>query len=424
MRKFKGVLLFWLVWFQVIATAGTDFGQGGNVVMCKSSPTNNLSGYYSLDYLLTLNTKKPLAHITSWQQSIYNIRRVINEKLPEFLARFDQFQQNILNEDYSRTEIWERIAFELIPINDQDLHSTVRVPSNCRNGNEIEIVQTVVRQYRDFSGVNKTIFKYVPEIFDSLNGDRPLQLSFLIIHEWLWSVSDNVDRNRRIVRFMHSPEFYSLSRKELIEQLNGMGLDVQAIPKIVAVDGSGDFTTLDEALAKSRINDVIQIKPGRYVTRGAVIDKPLELVGLGRTDDIVIEGSGFSPALVVQVKGGETALIHNLTFQRVTTDPFQTGYWEVLSIQSGNPVIRDCRFGDDEPGNTRTAIYVTGTAEPTVIKNYFQNIRKAILLSDSSGGIYRQNTYRGNVTDIGEYSRGKPVIDEAPGTIIRKRNKF
>ncbi len=57
---------------------------------------------------------------------------------------------------------------------------------------------------------------------------------------------------------------------------------------IVAQDGSGDFTTISDAVAVAEDGDTVEIRPGTYV-EAVAIDKDITLAGDGPREEIVVE---------------------------------------------------------------------------------------------------------------------------------------
>ncbi len=56
---------------------------------------------------------------------------------------------------------------------------------------------------------------------------------------------------------------------------------------VVAADGSGDFSTIGEAVAAASDGDTVLVKPGEYA-EALVIDKDITVAGDGPREDIVI----------------------------------------------------------------------------------------------------------------------------------------
>jgi hypothetical protein len=206
------------------AHAGQEVGNGGDVLTCRPSADNSLEGLLSLDYVLTFDPGGPrIVPAASVAASLGRIRRNLKAKLPALEDLFVDFVDHLGNQDLGRRRIWEKAPFGLVELKDEDLASASRVPSNCREGGLIPIIQAVIRQAPSEPGT--IIYKYMEETVAELKRDRPLQLSFLLVHEWLWDVSDNVERNRRLVRYFHSEAFDDHSPQQARAYVRGLGLD-------------------------------------------------------------------------------------------------------------------------------------------------------------------------------------------------------
>lgn len=206
-------------------SAGGEVGNGGDVITCVASAENSFSGKYSLDFILTSGANE-LASVSSHTASLARIENIFYNNLPEYYESFRSYVSLINNRDFSKNRIWESAPYGLIDLKDESIVSLV--PSNCTRNGKIEVVQAVIRMNPLFSGTpaDTIIYKFVPAIFDELKDDRPLQLSFLLVHEWLWEVSKNVERNRRINHFLHSKFIEGLSQKSLRSQIKGLGLSL------------------------------------------------------------------------------------------------------------------------------------------------------------------------------------------------------
>lgn len=212
---------------------GGDVGNGGDGIFCVPSPENQLAGWYSLDYVLTLPTlseDNALPPVNSWDDSADRLRRLFEIKAPYLLPSFTQFAEDAFNTtNYTKKAVWEPSPFGLIDLKDESNVSLI--PENCMVNGKIKISQVVIRQKPKYSGSELVIYKYVPELVESLNANSPLQLSFLMVHEWLWEISDNVDRNRRLNRFLHSREFSNQTPDEARESLKNIGLDIEGLER-------------------------------------------------------------------------------------------------------------------------------------------------------------------------------------------------
>lgn len=216
-----------IVFIQQKTWARFVVGNGGDAILCAVNSDNKLSGYYSLDYVLTLVNRHGddgLAPVSSWQNSAERIYNLLLEKTPSLAPYFREFRENVFNKDYTKTKVWEPTPFGLVELDDQNITSII--PENCKKDGKTQITQTVIREFQIFSGVKKgyVIYKYDPEMVASLDKNSPLQLSMLLVHEWLWDLSQNVERNRRVNRFLHSKEIESMSSEAVIDSLKNMGL--------------------------------------------------------------------------------------------------------------------------------------------------------------------------------------------------------
>jgi hypothetical protein len=352
LRKLASFVLLILSLNTFAGGGGSDVGSGGDLVKCVPSAANNLFGLYSLDFLIFANqTSVKPTPVQSWQESIFNIRRAMADKTPELLVFFDEYIGDILNADQSRRHVWEPTDYTLKEINDEDLPLSIQIPVNCRDNGKLQLVQAVIRQNPTFTGSKLVVFKYMPKIFEKMASESPLQLSFLLVHEFLWSITDNVDRNRRINWFLHSPDFHNLSRIDVIDRLLGMGLKIKEIPRILDVNGRGHFTTLQDALSKIRPNETLIVKEGVYSTAGAPIITPVRLIGEGDRQKIIITGSRTAPIFDVALQSNQTLTVENLTLSMITEENLFLEDISKCAFQftSGSIVFKATRILTDLP---------------------------------------------------------------------------
>jgi hypothetical protein len=205
------------------AVSGNGVNNGGDAIQCRAGTANRLAGTYSLDYLLTLpsfsSPDRELAAVSSWGQSAERIYRLLLEKVPPAARGFDEFRQTAFNtDDYTKHRLWEPSDFGLVVLKDEKIGRAI--PYNCKSGGKTMIVQAVLRLGKEFSGTDTIIYKYVPEVVERLEHDDPLQLSFLMVHEWLWDLNDDVEENRAANRLLHSRRFEMLSPDEAAAALH------------------------------------------------------------------------------------------------------------------------------------------------------------------------------------------------------------
>ncbi|MBL7715283.1 MAG: hypothetical protein JNL01_07410 [Bdellovibrionales bacterium] len=224
------------------AWAGGYVGNGGDGIVCTASPDNDLNGTYALDYVLTRTAAQGddgLAVVKSWQDSSQRILKILQTKVPGLVSSFQEFTRLVFNTDYSLTRVWEAAPFGLTDLNDQKIASLI--PPNCMvpapkgapagTPAKIQVIQAIIRLYQSFSGSKPgyLVYRYFPQVIADLDRQAPVQLSFLMVHEWLWDLSTNVERNRRINRFLHSRDIETMTAAQVQTALSGMGLTIPGI---------------------------------------------------------------------------------------------------------------------------------------------------------------------------------------------------
>lgn len=209
-------------------------GNGGDAVLCEGASDNpdkgEFNGLYSLDYLLSFPGRNDeLVSWSSLDEGWRELESLVIRIMPEHRRSFQDFRHWYRNEVNLRApRLWEAAPFGLVPLEDEGMVS--QLPNDCRKHGQSQIVQAVVRQDPEFSGTSKLIYKFVPAVLDDLEANDPRQLTFLLIHEWLWDLSPNVDQNRRLNRFLHDKATYSMDTAEAREVVEGLGFRLSRDP--------------------------------------------------------------------------------------------------------------------------------------------------------------------------------------------------
>ena len=112
---------------------------------------------------------------------------------------------------------------------------------------------------------------------------------------------------------------------------------------VVALDGSGDFSTLTDAVRRAPAGSRLLVRPGIY-NEGLVIDKLLEIVGDGALAEIVLRATASS-CLVMRT---DAATIRNLTLrgQARAGGAGDKGFFAV-DITHGRPLFDGCDISSD-----------------------------------------------------------------------------
>jgi hypothetical protein len=190
-----------LIFFSSLSFAGgVHVGNGGNVIQCSGK-----SHFQSLDYVLTVDffgKKFGLVKVQSVAESFDRISKILAKKYPNLQPSFLEFVHNIKNTKSGSNYIWKGVYdVETAP------REMVQIPYSCLNHyDSVEIQQAVLRRTPDLvNGVpGPIVFEYDIELLSDLEKTDPLQLSFLMVHEWLWNYTKSPSENRQLDYYLHS----------------------------------------------------------------------------------------------------------------------------------------------------------------------------------------------------------------------------
>ena len=161
--------------------------------------------------------------------------------------------------------------------------------------------------------------------------------------------------------------------------------DAVAVTLVVDAAGGGDFTSLREAVVAAEPGSRIMVRPGDY-REGIVLNKPVDIVGDGDRDRIVVSASGENVVLS-RVDGARVA---NLTLR-------QTGGGQCPSVLvfRGSIVLEAC----DISGSSTAGVAVPSGGCPTVRGNRIHdNEGFGVNVSDSGAGVFEDNDIFANTT--------------------------
>ena len=210
--------------------AGGHESHGGDLIYCQKSDDNLFEGNYTLDYILTFrksNNNEDIVDVESWEISRQRIQDILNNKIPILGKSFSEFISLLGNyDDYGLSRIWEEAAFGLYNISDENIKN--KIPANCYNGDEINLQQVVIR--RQETEIIRYSYDY--EKLTQLRSARPLQFSFLMIHEWLRDYIQDPEMIRLVNRFFHSNQFeiQSIAQVAKFLRVNGGLIMLHTLP--------------------------------------------------------------------------------------------------------------------------------------------------------------------------------------------------
>lgn len=173
---------------------------------------------------------------------------------------------------------------------------------------------------------------------------------------------------------------------------------------VVSQHGYGNFKTLGDAIAAVQPGTRIIIHPGTY-KEGVLLDKPVEIIGDGPVDKIILESTGSHG---IQMRT-DYALVRGITV-RARSGSKEVPFFAV-DIPQGRLVLEDCTISSE----TRAGVAIHGSATNPVLW-------RCSIHSCKEAGIYFYDQGRGVIEecDIAEAMIACIVIKHGSNPIIRK----
>ena len=146
--------------------------------------------------------------------------------------------------------------------------------------------------------------------------------------------------NALLARLLHTEPAYRMTAVEIESYLTDENSELPPLPssEIVTVDaeGSGDFSSIQEAIDHASPGARILVRPGKY--RDSLhIDKAVQLVGDGPAEEIIVS---VRDARCLEIAALGPILIRGLTLRCRPGQDEEESY--ALDIASGRPVIEEC----------------------------------------------------------------------------------
>jgi parallel beta-helix repeat protein len=199
----------------------------------------------------------------------------------------------------------------------------------------------------------------------------------------------------------------------------------------VAVDGSGDYLTIEEAVAAAAPRATITLGPGTYrLVRGLEIKTSMRLVGAGMDETEIVSGA---PSHVINFSGSGSFGAEGITFRH---DGSQMA--DVVVVGDGIGDFLNCRFtgaiyeegkgnraglrfkgssrgtveGCEAVDNDNTGFLVEQQAQPELRGNICSdNTVVGIGYMDLGRGLASENECTGNKIGIGVAVEAKPTLE-------------
>lgn len=185
------------------------------------------------------------------------------------------------------------------------------------------------------------------------------------------------------------------------DQLNYLrGRSSKNEPPTLVVDQAqgGHYSKITEAIEAADPGDRIVILPGIY-EEGVVIDKPLEIIGMGRLDKIVVRATD------------QNTLSFKTTFGRVlnlTLQQMGDGDWFGVDISQGRLELEGC----DISSQSSSCVAVHGGADPRIRRNQIHSGKATgIIIYDNGQGTLEDNDISANaLAGVAITNGGNPTL--------------
>jgi len=171
-------------------------------------------------------------------------------------------------------------------------------------------------------------------------------------------------------------------------------------PPTLVVDAMrrGDHATIGEAIEAASPGDRILVRPGLY-EEGLVIDKPLEIIGEGQGNDVVVRATG-KDALLFKTSMGR---VSNLALRQMGG-----GKWFGVDIGQGRLELEGCDISSD--GLACVAIH--GGADPKLRRNRIHDGNgSGVFVYEDAQGTLEDNEIFGNaLAGVEIKEAGNPTV--------------
>lgn len=194
-------------------------------------------------------------------------------------------------------------------------------------------------------------------------------------------------------------------------------------PVTIVVDAlhRGDYPTIGEAIAKSPAGARILVRPG-YYPESIVVDKPLEIIGDGAREEIIVEVKD-ADVIAFQTTMGR---ISNLTIRQLGGDN-----WHAVDITQGRLEMENCdiqslslaavgiRQGADPQlrrnrihGSTLDGVLAYSGGRGTLEENeIFENTLSGVEITDADSVLRRNRIYRNEEAGIVVSETGRGLLE-------------
>ncbi|MHB9072401.1 MAG: right-handed parallel beta-helix repeat-containing protein [Desulfobaccales bacterium] len=159
----------------------------------------------------------------------------------------------------------------------------------------------------------------------------------------------------------------------------------------------GDHTTITEAIIAANPGDRIVVNPGLY-EEGLVLDKPLEIVGVGGPEEVIVQAREKN-ALAFKTTMGRVA---NLALRQLGE-----GDRYAVDISQGRLELEDC----DITSQSNACVAIHSGADPRLRRNRIHDGKTGgVFIYDNGLGTLEDNDIFGNALTGVQISGGNPTL--------------
>ena len=203
-------------------------------------------------------------------------------------------------------------------------------------------------------------------------------------------------------RLRQRPEAAVEQEPETEDDSSGVSVEppVPAGPPVRVVDpmGRADHITIGEAIEQADSGDRILVRPGLY-QEGLVINKPLDILGDGDREEIVVQATGCNA-----IKFDTTmARVVNLTLRQLEGQDFFC-----VNITRGRLFLEGC----DVTSRSLACVAIWGGADPRLVGNRIHHGRQGgVIVYDQGLGILESNDiFENALSGVEIKTEGNPAL--------------
>lgn len=210
-------------------SGGVIIENGGDFLRCRGAGGSNFTGEFALDYVVTYDTHLGTGQDpteTNFDALTARTTRILEAKLPELAASWRSYLSLLQNTDDAQARVWRASGSGLADLPDEAL--VRKIDDNCKVQKDGKLVpdlnQMVRRSYYVDGGGLKIFYEYDQSTFDDARANNALQLSYLVVHEWLWDFVREPNANRWVNHLLHTQRVEAMTAAAVRDFLRSYGV--------------------------------------------------------------------------------------------------------------------------------------------------------------------------------------------------------